>query len=86
MTHPKPTTDLDLLPPLPAIPAEELTPVVKLLLALLEQHQTINEQQRAINEQQHTVIVELEERVHALEAEVRRLKNSHHARTSNRAP
>jgi hypothetical protein len=74
VTHPKPTTDLDLLPPLPAIPAEELTPIVKLLLALLEQHQTINEQQRAINEQQHTVIVELKERVHALEAEVRRLK------------
>ncbi|MFB3084086.1 MAG: transposase [Gammaproteobacteria bacterium] len=73
MTHPKPTTDLS-LPPLPAIPLEEQTPTVKLLLALIEQYQTINEQQHTLIEHQHTLIADLEERVHALEAEVRRLK------------
>lgn len=59
---------IDPLPPLPAIPPEEQTPTVKLLLALLAQHRTLNEHQRAL-------IVELQERVRALEAEMRRLKN-----------
>ena len=56
------------LPPLPTIPPEERTPLVNVLLALLEHYRASDEQQRAVNS-------ELEQRVHALEAEVRRLKN-----------
>ena len=56
------------LPPLPAIPPEERTPLVNVLLALLEHYRATDEQQRAVN-------AELEQRVHALEGEVRRLKN-----------
>jgi hypothetical protein len=49
------------LAPLPTIPPEEQTPTVQLLLAIIEQ--------------QHVANCELEQRVLALEAEVRRLKN-----------
>jgi len=56
------------LPPLPTIPSEEQTPLVKVLLALLEHYQATDEQLR-------TIIGELEQRVCALEAEVQRLKN-----------
>lgn len=59
---------LEPLPPLPAIPSEEQTPIVKLLLALLGQYQARDEQHRHI-------IAALEQRVATLEAEVRRLKN-----------
>ena len=67
------------LPPLPTIPSEEQTPLVKVLLALLEHYQATDEQLR-------TIIGELEQRVCALEAEVQRLKNPPLVRTSNRAP
>jgi len=55
------------LPPPPTIPPEERTPLVNMLLALFEQYQAGDQQHRAR-------IAELEERVRALEAEVRRLK------------
>ena len=48
------------LPPLPTIPSEEQTPLVKVLLALLEHYQATDEQLR-------TIIGELEQRVCALE-------------------
>ena len=68
MASTRPKSVLGPLPPLPTIPPEERTPLVNVLLAVLEQYQTRDEQHRAL-------IGELEQRVHALEAEVRRLKN-----------
>ena len=56
------------LPPLPTIPPAERTPMVRLLLALLERYQ-------AREEHHHAVIATLEQRVRALEAELRRLQN-----------
>jgi len=63
------------LPPLPPLPAAERTPLVNVLVALLEHYRATDEQLRAIIEHQHAVNGELEQRVLALEAEVRRLKN-----------
>jgi len=63
------------LPPLPTIPPEERTPLVNVLLALLEHYRATDTQLRAIIEHQHALIAALEQRVRSLEAEVRRLKN-----------
>ncbi len=68
MASARPKSVLGPLPPLPTMPPEERTPLVNVLLAVLEQYQARDEQHRAL-------IAELEQRVHALEAEVRRLKN-----------
>lgn len=75
MARAKPTPIPGPLPPLPTIPPEEQTPTVQLLLALLGQYRANDEQLRTVIEQQHAVNCELEQRVRALEAEVRRLKN-----------
>ncbi len=62
-------------PLLPPIAPEEHTALVNVLLALLERYRTTDAQLRTVIEHQHAVIGELEQRVGALEAEVRRLKN-----------
>ena len=63
------------LPPLPRVPPEEQTPLVNALLALLERYRTTDQHLRSIVEHQHTLIGKLEQRVRALEDEVRRLKH-----------
>jgi len=55
------------LPLLPAVPPAELTPLVEALLGVLEQYRSADEQHR-------TLIIELQARIHTLEAEVRRVK------------
>ena len=65
-------TALEPLAPLPTFPLEEQTPAVKVLLALLEHERTQRLEMRA--------------QVRALEAEVRRLKDSRFGPTLNRAP
>ena len=75
MTRPKTKTVPPPPRPLPTIPPEEQTPLVKVLLALLERYHTTDGQLRTIIDHQHALIGELEPRVRALEDEVRRLKN-----------